>query len=390
MDNNKVYIDDVAKRTARTEAQYKNLNPDKEIDLTIVVARLLTGFDAPRLNTLYLDKLLQYQGLIQAFARTNRVYDKNKSQGNIVMFRRPKLMKERTEDAFEKYAGEGSFKKVFRPEFPEMENEFKETINDLKKFVPTSEDANDLTKGSDEDKIEFLTRFRSVAKKMQYIASYSDFNWDEHADKYGMTSEEYGYYQGAYENVKVSLKDEPGEGKDDISLKYDFDDIVISELLIDKEYVLNLATKFLLNTENLFAEDEFNKAADKLAKSGHHAEVDDIRDFVIEEKKRGDIPADYDARATYAIHQNQKKERKISKFVNEYGLDVNLFNRLVTEYEATGEFGHEQDLKQTADIKVAESNGHEYRNILDFKGSVQRAWRTFIKDDLALYDTGEK
>lgn len=390
MDAVKIYIDDVAKRTARTEAQYKNLPVDKEIDLTIVVARLLTGFDAPRLNTLYLDKMLQYQGLIQAFARTNRVYDKNKSQGNIVMFRKPQLMRERTQDAFEKYAGEGSFKKVFRPEFHEMEAEFKEEVNALKEFVPTPEIANNLTNEPQENEIEFLKLFRSVAKKFQYISSYSDFDWDNSAE-YGMTEEEYGYYQGAFQNIREHVKgNSPDKDVEDPNLQYDFDDIVISELLIDREYVLNLATKFLLDTENLFAEDEFNKAADKLAKSGNPAEVDDIREFVAEERKRGDITRDYDARASYAIRQSKRKQQKVEKFVNEYGLDVDLFNRLVTEYEATGEFGHEQDLKNGADMSVAESNGHEYRNRLEFKGSVQRTWRKFIKDDLALYSTGEK
>ena len=392
LDNVNVYIDDVAKRTARTEAQYKNLPPDKEIDLTIVVARLLTGFDAPRLNTLYLDKLMQYQGLIQAFARTNRVYDKNKTQGNIVMFRRPKLMRARTEDAFEKYAGEGSFKKVFRPEFHEMEDTFKIAVKELKEFTPTPEVANNLTKSTEKEQVDFLKKFRNLSKELQYISSYSDFDWEEHADEYGITKEEFGYFQGAFQNIRDYLKEHKpdGDNPDPISLKYDFDDVVITELVIDKEYVLGLATKYLLDTENLFAADEFNQAADKFAKSGNQREADNIREFVTEERKRGDIPANYDARASYALHQSRKKQQKITKFINEYGLDEELFNRLVTEYEATGEFGHEQALKQTADIKVAESNGHEYRNILSFKGSVQRAWRKFIKDDLAPYIAGEK
>ena len=59
----------------------------QEVDLIIVVGMFLTGFDAPKLNTLFVDKNLRYHGLIQAFSRTNRIYDATKAFGNIVTFR---------------------------------------------------------------------------------------------------------------------------------------------------------------------------------------------------------------------------------------------------------------------------------------------------------------
>lgn len=352
----------------------------------------MTGFDAPRLNTLYLDKLLQYQGLIQAFARTNRVYDRNKTQGNIVMFRRPQLMRARTEDAFEKYAGEGSCQKVFRPEFHEMKKEFKEAVQQLKAYVPTPDAANALSQRTEDEQVEFLNRFKALSKKLQYIASYSEFDWEDNPSDYGMTNEEFGYYQGAFVNIKDKvIKDDSGDGKDDDpKLIYDFDDVVMSDLLIDKAYVLGLATKAIKDTENLFAEEEFNKAADKLAKSGNPAEVDEIRRFVNEQKKRTDITSDYDAVAEYAIDQSKRRQIKIADFADEYGLDAELLNRLVTEYEATGQFIHERDLKRTANMEIAERNGFQYQNLLQYKGSVQRAWREFIKADLSIYYTGDK
>lgn len=391
LDNTNIYIDDVAKRTARNEAQYKNLKPEEEIDLTIVVARLLTGFDAPRLNTLYLDKLMQYQGLIQAFARTNRIYDKNKPQGNIVMFRKPNLMKARTEDAFEKYAGEGSFEKVFRPEFHEMEKEFIKAVSDLKNYVPTPEAANELTERPEAEQVEFLNRFKELSAKMQYLASYSEFDWSGNAEKYDMDDEEFGYYQGAFVNVKSKLlevKDDKDE--DEKELQYDFDDVIISELRIDKEYVLNLATKVIQNVDDLFAEDKFNEAADKLAKSGSAREVDDIRQFVSEQKKRTDITSDYDAFTEYNNHQRKKKQKKIDDFANDYGLDSDLLSRLVDQYETSGEFLHEQELKNTANMKIAEQNGHKYQNMLQYKGQIQRNWREFITADLSIYFDEDK
>ena len=84
---NEYYVD-VSKRS-------KN----KQIDILLVVNMFLTGFDNPLLNTLYVDKNLKYHGLIQAFSRTNRIFDKNKSYGQIVTFQAPVSFKESVDNA---------------------------------------------------------------------------------------------------------------------------------------------------------------------------------------------------------------------------------------------------------------------------------------------------
>jgi type I restriction enzyme R subunit len=81
------YYRDLAKRVKGEDAHGKKLKPEEKVDLLIVVGMFLTGFDAPTLNTLFVDKNLRYHGLIQAFSRTNRIYDATKTFGNIVTFR---------------------------------------------------------------------------------------------------------------------------------------------------------------------------------------------------------------------------------------------------------------------------------------------------------------
>jgi len=81
------YYRDLARRVKREDSHGKKLPPEETIDLLIVVGMFLTGFDAPTLNTLYVDKNLRYHGLMQAFSRTNRIYDATKTFGNIVTFR---------------------------------------------------------------------------------------------------------------------------------------------------------------------------------------------------------------------------------------------------------------------------------------------------------------
>ncbi len=81
------YYKDLAKRVKGVDSYNKKLPPEEKVDLVIVVGMFLTGFDAPTLNTLFVDKNLRYHGLMQAFSRTNRIYDATKTFGNIVTFR---------------------------------------------------------------------------------------------------------------------------------------------------------------------------------------------------------------------------------------------------------------------------------------------------------------
>lgn len=81
------YYRDLAKRVKGADDSGKRLPPDEQVDLLIVVGMFLTGFDAPTLNTLFVDKTLRYHGLLQAYSRTNRIFDATKTFGNIVTFR---------------------------------------------------------------------------------------------------------------------------------------------------------------------------------------------------------------------------------------------------------------------------------------------------------------
>lgn len=83
--------------------------PEKQINILIVVDQLLTGYDSKWVNTLYLDKEMKYEGLIQAFSRTNRLDDEDKPHGTICYYRKPNIMQKNIEDAFRLYAGEQAF-----------------------------------------------------------------------------------------------------------------------------------------------------------------------------------------------------------------------------------------------------------------------------------------
>lgn len=96
------YKKDVAKRLAH-KMPYQNLEKEKQLDMLIVVTQMLTGYDSKWVNTLYVDKLLQYVDVIQAFSRTNRLFGPEKPFGIIKYFTRPERMKKNIDDALELY-----------------------------------------------------------------------------------------------------------------------------------------------------------------------------------------------------------------------------------------------------------------------------------------------
>lgn len=97
------YNGNLNKRLARKDAKFKSRN--EQLDLVIVVDRLLTGFDAPCLSTIFIDRQpMGPHDLIQAFSRTNRIFNRNKTYGQIVTFQAPKLFRKSVDDAVKLYS----------------------------------------------------------------------------------------------------------------------------------------------------------------------------------------------------------------------------------------------------------------------------------------------
>ena len=98
---------DISARLAHKKPYERIANtPEKQIDLLIVVDQMLTGFDSKWINTLYMDKVLQYENIIQAFSRTNRLFGPDKPFGTIRYYRKPHTMERNVNDAVKLYSGD--------------------------------------------------------------------------------------------------------------------------------------------------------------------------------------------------------------------------------------------------------------------------------------------
>lgn len=160
------YYRDLAKRV-------KN----REVDLLIVVGMFLTGFDAPTLNTLFVDKNLRYHGLIQAFSRTNRIYDATKSFGNIVTFRD---LEKATTDAIKLFGKTETAEVLLERSYQEYMTGFTEAGEERKGYMAVVQELQEKFPDpqaiiKERDKKEFVSLFGQFLRLDNILQNYDNF-----------------------------------------------------------------------------------------------------------------------------------------------------------------------------------------------------------------------
>lgn len=169
----------------------------KEIDLVLVVNMFLTGFDSPRLNTLYVDKNLRYHGLIQAYSRTNRLLNSDKPHGNIVSFRN---LKHNTDKALALFGDENAKEVVFKKPYETQKEAFKEQLALVRAQVPTVDDVSAIQ--SEEEKAAFVQKFRDLMRIKASLETFAEFSFDD----LGITEQEFYDYQSKYLDIYEERK----------------------------------------------------------------------------------------------------------------------------------------------------------------------------------------
>lgn len=151
----------------------------KEIDLVIVVGMFLTGFDAPTLNTLFVDKNLRYHGLIQAFSRTNRIFDATKTFGNIVTFRD---LEQHTIDAITLFGDSNTRNVVLERSYKEYLEGFKDIVSGEARrgYIEIVKELNDRFPNVDEieteqEKKEFSKLFGEYLRVENILQNYDEY-----------------------------------------------------------------------------------------------------------------------------------------------------------------------------------------------------------------------
>ena len=203
---------------------------NKEVDLVLVVNMFLTGFDSPRLNTLYVDKNLRYHGLIQAYSRTNRLLNSDKPHGNIISFRN---LKEATDKALTLFGDENAKEIVFKRPYEEQKKDFNKKLIELKEKVPTVDSVTDLN--GEEEKAEFVKTFRDLLHVKSSLETFAEFSFED----LGISEQEFYDYQSKYLDIYEERKDNEND-TESILDQIDFELELTVRDIINFDYIIRL------------------------------------------------------------------------------------------------------------------------------------------------------
>lgn len=326
-DDFKAYFDDVSKRMKQHNDQTK----DSNIDILIVVNMFLTGFDSPKLSTLYVDKKLQWHNLLQAFSRTNRIEEDSKPFGNIVAYRN---IKQFTDDAVKLFS-QGSSSVLFVPPFEELQKQFNEATKGLHEVVATPQDVDVLYNEGDEAVKKFVLAFRGVLRVYNKIRVYDDFDWSKVEN---FSEDDLHSYQGLYFNAYHNLKKNQEKGPTGSVLEdVDFDIELFAHDVIDVQYIVNL-----IRTINLENDENRKNDTNKIKKLLGDAASDDLKlksellaqflDEVIPQLRPGD-------NITSELNKflAQKREEAIVDFSNEIKLPEDAVQHQIDNVDFYGQ-----------------------------------------------------
>ncbi|SHE31286.1 type I restriction enzyme, R subunit [Bacteroides luti] len=217
------YYNDISKRVK-----------ERQIDILLVVNMFLTGFDSKTLNTLYVDKNLKYHGLIQAYSRTNRILNEQKSQGNIVVFRN---LKEATDEAIALFSNKDAKDVILMQPYEDYVKKFSEAFIGLLQIAPT---VNSVTQLKDEnEELDFIKAFRELMRLKNVLSTFTDFSFDDLSMNEQLFDDYKSKYLDLYDKVKTDHQKEKVSILDDV----DFELELIHRDEINVAYILKLLAK---------------------------------------------------------------------------------------------------------------------------------------------------
>ena len=349
-ENFRAYYDDINLRMKKKKADMKPL------DLCLVVGMFLTGFDSKKLNTLYVDKNMEYHGLLQAFSRTNRVLNEKKRFGKVVCFRD---LKSKVDESIKLFSNSNNLEDIVRKPFNEVKRDYQELTKDFLKHYPEPHFVDYLQ--SENDKKLFILAFRDIIKKHAEIQIYNEF--EKEANDLGMTEQQFMDFRSKYLDIydtfaakpteqpsghKVqddesgmvaepdpSENDTTGLGDIDFCLELLHSDIInvayILELIADlNPYSEDYTEKRQHIIDTMIKDAELRSKA-KLIDGFIQKNVDDDRDNFMARKQKADGTSDLEERLNnYIITERNNAVNTLAK---DEDLDASVLNHYLSEYD---------------------------------------------------------
>lgn len=330
-DNLSTYIDEFNEKfgTNHSLGEVQRYNSDVaerfkkgQIDILLVVNMMLTGFDSKILNTLYVDRNFEHHSLIQAYSRTNRVYDGPKQVGHIRCYRN---LKEKTDEAVKLFSNVKNVEEVLSKPYSIQKVEFENAIDSFLKKYPNPDDLHDIE--SETEKRDFVISFREFAKMLRRIETFSEFHYED----FKIDQQTIKVFESHYIDFRVKAKESEG-----VSILNDID-FQMEQVLTDK---INVDYIFRLLAE-LDVKDK--------------TEVKKLRDMVEDEgtdklRKKRDLLLDFIDSVVPTLHRSsnvmdeyqqyvdEKTRREIEKRASEFGVSMEMMLAIVSTHRFQGKF----------------------------------------------------
>lgn len=257
------YNADLNKRLARKESRYRRR--EEQLDLVIVVDRLLTGFDAPCLSTIFLDRPpMKPQHLIQAFSRTNRIFNATKRYGQVVTLQYPLEYSKKIDEALLLYSNGGA-SEVSAPAWKTIKHDLKQAAQELKALTISSEDIDESSPESIEKIKLFVRSFQKVDRLLSSAQVYDEFEDEEERNSLGITVQKLQSMAGLYQNAREKIKKEGGDDPNPLMLDLDYELEAVKSFEVNYNYLMNLIQTFVPN-EKTTEKTEIDPKADARVK----------------------------------------------------------------------------------------------------------------------------
>lgn len=317
LDTFDAYRKDIAKRLKQKDLP--------QIDILLVVNMFLTGFDAKPLNTLYLDKNLIWHSLVQAYSRTNRVDKATKQFGQIVSYRN---IKKWQDDALTLFSGDGDPNEYLLENYEYYLNEWINQEPVLRKITSSVEEAGQL-KSEDEIRM-FIIAFRSMAKTLATLKTFSKFDWED----LGVVLDE-DEYEG-YKSWYLYYKDQTNEQNPSVPVPVDvdFDIELVRTDRINVVYILNLLKNAKTGSKT---EEEKQQDVDLILREIERSDNESLRlkkdvmkQFIL--TRFYELPENIDVMEAFTQFEKEQMKADMEAFAFESEIEYVIVSDLFTTY----------------------------------------------------------
>lgn len=314
----------------------------KQIDILLVVNMFLTGFDSKPLNTLYVDKNLKYHGLIQAFSRTNRVYNDKKPFGNIISFRN---LKRATDEALALFSNKEARKTVLVPSFDEIKQDYEQAVEKLLSITPDYQTVDNLV--TEEEQLEFIKAFREVMRYNAQLQTFIEYDQDQTV----LDKQHFANFASKYADlcraIRKTTKKEKVSVLDDVDFQLD----LLHSDRINVGYILTLL-QMAVNAETDEQRKKYEAQVHDLIGSdiSLHDKQDLIQKFIEENMPK--MINGQSVQTAFAQFWDVQKEQAYQHFCEQENLKPEAMKQVLDNYEFNQRLPRKEEMKELPNFKV--------------------------------------